>query len=70
MEKIKPCPFCGGKAILKKIPNTDLTPYYVRCNSKECPMYVATCNRDTPEEAIAIWNRREGGQEQNHESTI
>jgi len=56
--KLKPCPFCGGEAVLKKVPNTLITPYYVRCDNKECAMWVATCNRGTAEEAIELWNRR------------
>lgn len=63
LERIKSCPFCGVEAVLRKIPDTDVYPYYVRCNNKECPMYVATCNRNTPEEAIEIWNHREGAQD-------
>ena len=62
MEKIKPCPFCGGNAVLIKHPYATYFPYYVRCNNfANCAIVgVATCSCKTPEEAIAAWNRREG----------
>ena len=60
MIDLKPCPFCGGEAILIKIQNTAIYSYHVRCNGNDCGVYVATCNRDTAEEAIKIWNHRAG----------
>ena len=50
-EKLKPCPFCGGKANLR----LDTGHYIV-----ECP----TCHaeiwhwQEEPSDAIADWNRR------------
>lgn len=62
-NELKPCPFCGGKAkqietykyvgLGKSIPQ-----YYIRCDNSDCNLYVATCNRDTKEEATEEWNRR------------
>ena len=60
MEKIENCPFCGGMAVLKRIPDATYFPYYVRCSNVNCEMNVATCSRKTPEEAIKIWNHRPG----------
>ena len=62
MWKLKPCPFCGGDAVLIKKPGEVPFPYYVRCeNFVACPAkIVATCSRKTPEEAIKIWNHRPG----------
>lgn len=57
VEKLKTCPFCGGKAILKKNRYSD--GYYVTCLSHNCSMIIATCQRETKEEAIEAWNRRE-----------
>lgn len=54
--ELKPCPFCGGKAILKK--NRYSSGYYVTCLSHKCSMIVATCQRETKEEAAEAWNRR------------
>lgn len=61
MEDLKPCPFCGSKAILRKVAtgrNRSGYEYYVRCGNIHCPVYVNTCNRDTEDEAVEIWNRR------------
>lgn len=62
MKKIKPCPFCGGNAVLIKHPYATYFPYYVRCdNFANCAIVgVATCSCKTPEEAIAAWNHRKG----------
>ena len=62
---LKPCPFCGGKAVLKETYKyiglgKSIPQYYVKCGNSECCLYVATCNRDTEEEAVEIWNMREG----------
>ena len=62
-KKLKPCPFCGGKAKQEEsyyiTGSCKLIPqYYIKCGNKECCLHVATCNRDTVEEAVEIWNRR------------
>lgn len=57
-NELKPCPFCGGAAVLKVVPHTEITPYYVRCDNFSCSVHVSTCLRNTPEEAIELWNRR------------
>ena len=55
-KQLKPCPFCGGKAVL--IPNED-TPFTIG-PWVECPhchvgqQYVSMYEDD----AIAAWNRR------------
>ena len=61
--ELKPCPFCGGKAERKetyKITGSGrlMPQYYIKCGNGRCGLYVATCNRDTKEEAVEIWNRR------------
>ena len=48
-EELKPCPFCGGTAILY-----DAGIPYVRCDT--CG--TQTTAYQTPDEAIAAWNRR------------
>ena len=60
---LKPCPFCGGKAKREESYNITgsgkLVPkYYIKCGNKDCGLDVATCYRETEEEAVEIWNRR------------
>ena len=50
-EELKPCPFCGGEAELFGTETNGI--FYVKC--LECDV---DSNFDTPEEAIAAWNRR------------
>ena len=47
MMELKPCPFCGGKAIL-------YTHYFCICS--ECQ--ASTRAYGTPEETVEAWNRR------------
>lgn len=35
-----------------------LEGYYVRCGNDDCTVICTTCNRETPEEAANVWNRR------------
>ena len=60
-ENLKPCPFCGGDATLRKNEYSD--GYYVTCLSKTCSVLVVTCQRKTEEEAAEIWNRRANNDE-------
>lgn len=62
-RELKPCPFCGGKAEQKETYKyvglgKSIPQYYVKCGNSDCGLYVSTCNRDTKEEAVKIWNRR------------
>lgn len=59
MTKLKPCPFCGSKA---KMERTPINPYYyVICTNLECDATVGRF-QPTEEEAVAVWNRRDGEQ--------
>ena len=60
MEKLKPCPFCGGAV---KTYEDIRGKHYVQCLNPFCDMLVCTFSRGTKEEAIAAWNRREGEQD-------
>lgn len=58
--KLKPCPFCGGKA-------ESCTPwmgmaygYWVRCEACGCETEVSS----TEEQAAEAWNRRAGEQDE------
>lgn len=55
MEKLKPCPFCGGEA--KVFGNYDDSDYHVNCTNDECGCYWVNYYK-TKEEAVEAWNRR------------
>lgn len=50
--RLKPCPFCGGKAILSEDKRYNV--HSVFCN--EC--YIETSLQNTEQEAIDAWNTR------------
>ena len=50
MSELKPCPFCGGKAECFTVNSAS----WVYCTDCRCE----TWGCDTPEEAIATWNKR------------
>ncbi len=58
MDKIKPCPFCGGEATVGTIPIVGGGYLYafVECLSETCNG--SSGQHDTETEAIAAWNRR------------
>lgn len=57
MEKLKPCPWCGGKGEYRYIP-----PYNVvkcrKCKSFGLPFVDEYEQQDGKEKAIEAWNRR------------
>lgn len=54
--KLKPCPFCGGKAVVGwQVMHGDKI-WHVECQSVECS--TSECYRKTRREAIAAWNTR------------
>ena len=58
-EKLKPCPFCGGEAVLDSV---DYDAWYVQCidYDGDCEMRPSTELCETSEDAVEIWNRRAG----------
>ena len=56
MNEIRPCPFCGGKAVCidRTIPDKSKPRFSILCDSCKA----ATCWIDTEEHAIEAWNRR------------
>lgn len=67
--ELKPCPFCGGQAELRKTLGRE--NYFVRCKN----MCAITCGRHningkwrpiSQNEAIELWNRRTNENENNN----
>lgn len=62
IKKLKPCPFCGGEATLKKTMDEDLwshniVPYY-KAGCSECEIWTEfTCKGYEPS-AQEAWNKR------------
>jgi Lar family restriction alleviation protein len=55
MEELKPCPFCGGKAVFDTVSQGAGNPRgFVRCENRCCEM----CWISSKYEAIEAWNRR------------
>lgn len=53
MAELKPCPFCGGKAMLIWLPYS--RKIFVKCAEQCCKQNTIYKSR---EEAIEAWNRR------------
>ena len=55
-EKLKPCPFCGGKADIRTLPskNNRITSYFPMC--RKC--MTTGDNYASYEAAAKAWNRR------------
>jgi Lar family restriction alleviation protein len=51
--ELKPCPFCGGSAILVELPRSKKT--FAKCKNNCCEQNIFCKTRD---EAIEAWNRR------------
>lgn len=60
MDKLEPCPFCGGKAIIETV-DLKRHPCFgettIACETAGCVKPIAVGLR-SPDEAIAAWNTR------------
>ena len=54
MDKLLPCPFCGGTPILELFNDGFFDYARIRC----CRIMFDWCGDETREQAIAAWNRR------------
>ena len=55
--KLKPCPFCGGEAIMENL-NVPTYRFRVICNNVKCDVHPNTWLRRSAKEAAEVWNRR------------
>ena len=65
MTKLKPCPFCGGEALLNEFPVRKGYEASIQCDGGcYCFALMTTITYDFPDQAreavIAAWNRRDG----------
>lgn len=61
MDKLKPCPFCGGEAFMDEGIDADgATVYRIGCAHLICGMCPRTVNY-SKEDTIEAWNRRADG---------
>lgn len=56
-EELKPCPFCGGEAVIWTMDEFDDGDFYYRAECRNCQAGFGV-NHETKEEAIESWNRR------------
>ncbi len=54
MDKLKPCPFCGGEATIRKYEYFSEDTYNVYCEECGCEISMYYSEGD----AIDAWNRR------------
>ena len=59
MPDLKPCPFCGGKGVLSRMPYQE-NKFIVYCANRNetCKSEPCTNLFDTREEAAEAWNMR------------
>lgn len=56
-EKLKPCPFCAGKARVETCNCDDFSLWKVTCGNPICPCYNSLWYA-TEERAVTAWNNR------------
>ena len=61
MEELKPCPFCGGEALLQTLSNIYDNYYKICCtgeNDSDCAGLGLDNYYETEQDAVAAWNKR------------
>ena len=62
MTELKPCPFCGGKAVLRHNYRGILQYSFIQCENYECGIcgkeYAIGAAYSADDFAIEFWNRR------------
>ena len=61
MNELKPCPFCGGKALLSH-DHAGIGASYIRCEKcgLESIRFVKSFEIASDDKAVEFWNRRAG----------
>jgi len=62
--ELKPCPFCGGKPLLRK---TSMG-IFIQCLSEGCTTKPSTVQIDSSKDVIKYWNTRYEDTEKAHEN--
>lgn len=58
-QQLKPCPFCGGEVTMKLYPSNKHGSGSADFDCAKCVAGITFPGEgDSPEEAMAIWNRR------------
>ena len=58
MAELKPCPFCGRRAFVRKNKGLKAGTYNVYCGNEDCKVEPITNPYFCKEQAIEAWNRR------------
>lgn len=56
-SRLKPCPFCGGPAVIEYWHGGKPTKRMVSCFSEQCPVQPSV-TEETYREALDAWNER------------
>ena len=61
MTDLKPCPFCGGEATIKKVSSETIAPFFVAvCRQDSCLLGEYQKDYSSDDEASKAWNTRPG----------
>lgn len=58
MEKLKPCPFCGGKPCITLVAKYHTHWHRIECDNRDCAVQPKTKAFIFEEEAREAWNSR------------
>ena len=64
MDELKRCPFCGGRAGIRRFAGKLFDVYKVNCMNEDCFIEPETRPYYSKKEAIEAWNRRDGAASQ------
>ena len=62
-DELKPCPFCGGEAEVRKFTETK---YFVQCFFVQCKSCLIGSTFTSEQLAVDAWNRRISNESKEH----